>query len=147
MTNQIETIMALVHNMASDKEIRAALEAALKPGEHVATVDDEGVIVVCSYKYKPGDMLYTAAPPAQTPALKPGGEPVARVDDLERGGRVRALAIGLALDAPLFAAPPRREPLTNQQVKEMWRKHAPNIGGIFDFAAELQQYHGIGGKE
>jgi hypothetical protein len=45
------------------------------------------------------------------------------------------------------AAPPRREPLNIQQVKEMWRKHAPNIGGIFDFAAEIQQYHGIGGKE
>ena len=29
-------------------------------------------------------------------------EPVARVDDLERGGRVRALALGLGLDAPLY---------------------------------------------
>jgi hypothetical protein len=35
---------------------------------------------------------------------------VARVDDLERGGRVRALAMGLALDAPLYTTPqPQRE--------------------------------------
>ena len=31
---------------------------------------------------------------------------VARVDDLERGGRVRALAMGLALDAALYTTPP-----------------------------------------
>jgi acyl-CoA reductase-like NAD-dependent aldehyde dehydrogenase len=32
-------------------------------------------------------------------------EPVARVDDLERGGRVRALALKLGLDDLLYAAP------------------------------------------
>ena len=30
--------------------------------EPVAVVDDAGVIVVCSYKYKPGDKLYTSPP-------------------------------------------------------------------------------------
>lgn len=42
---------------------------------------------------------------------------VARVDDLERGGRVRALAMNLSLDAPLYTAPPRREwrGLTNDE--------------------------------
>ena len=41
-------------------------------------------------------------------ALKAVQEPVAvaRVDDLERGGRVRALAMGLALDAVLYTTPP-----------------------------------------
>lgn len=46
-------------------------------------------------------------------------------------------------EEPLFAHPPRREPLSDEQIKEMWRKHAPNIGGIFEFAAEVEQYHGI----
>ena len=32
--------------------------------EPVAIVDEDGVIVVCNYKYKPGDKLYTT-PPAQ----------------------------------------------------------------------------------
>jgi hypothetical protein len=36
--------------------IRAAKQ---EQGEPVAYVDDEGVIVVCSYKYKAGDKLYT----------------------------------------------------------------------------------------
>jgi hypothetical protein len=36
--------------------------------EPVAVVDDTGVIVVCSYKYKPGDKLYTS-PPAQRKPL------------------------------------------------------------------------------
>jgi len=81
-------------------------------------------------------------------ALKPGGEPAAMFDEL-RGRPVLVKGAPLLAHGQVLytAAPPRREPLTNQRVKEMWRKHAPNIGGIFDFAAELQQYHGIGGKE
>ncbi len=45
---------------------------------------------------------------------------VARVDDLERGGRVRALAMGLALDAPLYTTPPQREwvEITDEQIAE-----------------------------
>jgi hypothetical protein len=38
---------------------------------------------------------------------------IARVDDLERGGRVRALAMGLALDAPLYTATPTATPAMN----------------------------------
>jgi len=85
-------------------------------------------------------------------ALKPG-EPALFIDPDTLNmpaAHVGAWKPGHELEGyiPLYtAAPPRREPLTNQQVKEMWRKHAPNIGGIFDFAAEIQQYHGIGGKE
>jgi len=33
--------------------------------EPVAIVDEDGVIVVCNYKYKPGDKLYTTPPAAQ----------------------------------------------------------------------------------
>jgi hypothetical protein len=35
--------------------------------EPVAIVDEDGVIVVCNYKYKPGDKLYTTPPAAQKP--------------------------------------------------------------------------------
>jgi hypothetical protein len=35
--------------------------------EPVAIVDEDGVIVVCNYKYKPGDKLYTTPPAAQRP--------------------------------------------------------------------------------
>ena len=35
--------------------------------EPVAIVDDSGVIVVCSYHYKPGDKLYTVSPAQRKP--------------------------------------------------------------------------------
>jgi hypothetical protein len=44
------------------------LDAFTKPApvqEPVAIVDEDGVIVVCNYKYKPGDKLYTTPPAAQ----------------------------------------------------------------------------------
>ena len=44
---------------------------------------------------------------------------VARVDDLERGGRVRALAMGLGLDAALYTSPPASKPLTDESIKIM----------------------------
>jgi hypothetical protein len=50
------------------------LDAFTKPApvqEPVAIVDEDGVIVVCNYKYKPGDKLYTTPPAAPVP------EPVA----------------------------------------------------------------------
>lgn len=43
--------------------IEAAILAKLNSAEPVAVVDDAGVIVVCSYSYKPGDKLF-AHPPA-----------------------------------------------------------------------------------
>jgi hypothetical protein len=33
--------------------------------EPVAIVDEDGVIVVCNYKYKPGDKFYTTPPAAK----------------------------------------------------------------------------------
>lgn len=45
---------------------------------------------------------------------------VARVDDLEGGGRVRALAMNLSLDAPLYTHPqPKREPLTDEEIDKL----------------------------
>jgi hypothetical protein len=45
--------------------------------EPVAIVDEDGVIVVCNYKYKPGDKLYTTPPgaPVQEPVAFNAGVP------------------------------------------------------------------------
>ena len=54
------------------KAITAIKQARSAPvQEPVAIVDEDGVIVVCNYKYKPGDKLYTTPPAAPVP------EPVA----------------------------------------------------------------------
>ena len=45
--------------------IKQALAAPVQ--EPVAIVDEDGVIVVCNYKYKPGDKLYTTPPAAPVP--------------------------------------------------------------------------------
>ena len=50
-------------NPEKNRVVNAIREALVQPSdgedEPVAIVDDAGVIVVCSYKYKPGDKLYT----------------------------------------------------------------------------------------
>lgn len=46
-------------------------------------------------------------------------EPVARVDDLERGGRVRALALGLGFDQSLYATPVAPAQPVNELVEEL----------------------------
>lgn len=60
---------------------------------------------------------------AQSAMAQPEQEPVvvARVDDLERGGRVRALAMGLGLDKPLYTTPPQRELTDEQKDAARWR--------------------------
>lgn len=46
-----------------DELITAIKEALAQPEqEPVAIVDDAGIIVTCSYKYKAGDKLYTTPP-------------------------------------------------------------------------------------
>lgn len=88
-------------------ELRAEL-AALKAqqGEPVAEVNEDGVIVVCSYTYKPGDKLYTA-PPSTAPlieALKQARVEIVKIKNSEHGSSptyafcVAALA---AIDAVL----------------------------------------------
>ena len=51
-----------IYEVMKDKHLYTSPPAQKEP---VAVVDDAGVIVVCSYKYKPGDKLYTS-PPAST---------------------------------------------------------------------------------
>ena len=48
--------------------------------EPVAIVDEDGVIVVCNYKYKPGDKLYTTPPAAQRPWVGLTDEEIAKLD-------------------------------------------------------------------
>jgi len=50
-----------------ESKVTAATPVAQPEQEPVAIVDAEGVIIVCSYKYKPGDKLYTTPPAAQRP--------------------------------------------------------------------------------
>ena len=92
--------------------------------EPVAVVDDAGVIVVCSYKYKAGDKLYTN-PPAQQQ------EPVSEAWDkgYQQGvqdERTSEANIGIAgfgakvepaRQNPYGTSPPaQRKPLTDEQV-------------------------------
>lgn len=87
--------------------------------------------------------------------LKAQQEPVAvaRVDDLERGGRVRALAMGLSLDAPLYTRPPAREPLTDEQIDraiaELGLNYFADAANNRSVLRELcrRAAHGIGEKK
>ena len=64
--NSLERYQVKRQDVRFADEITALQEALAQPQqEPVAVVDDAGVIVVCSYKYKPGDKLYTS-PPAST---------------------------------------------------------------------------------
>ena len=88
----------------------------------------------------------------EQPAQQQEPAAVARVDDLERGGRVRALAMGLGLDAPLYTTPPQRKPLTDEQIGMAFRKAFPVGGVVFtngaiDFARNIEAAHGIKGDE
>jgi hypothetical protein len=86
------------------------------------------------------------AAPVQEPVA------VARVDDLERGGRVRALAMGLALDAALYTTPaPAPLPLTDEQINNLRQQYGVTSNGrgikeftyVVDFARAIEAAHGI----
>jgi hypothetical protein len=75
-----------------------ALKLALEALETAWTYDEDNAD---GYYFEAITAIKQAlAAPVQVPVA------VARVDDLERGGRVRALAMGLALDAVLYTTPP-----------------------------------------
>ena len=58
LVDEIKRLIGVVGGMA--------LQARSAPvQEPVAIVDEDGVIVVCNYKYKPGDKFYTNPPAAQ----------------------------------------------------------------------------------
>jgi hypothetical protein len=50
---------------------------------------------------------------------------------------------------PLYTSPPKREPLTDEQIAELWDeavKYAPSDIRIKDFARLVEQAHGIKGE-
>jgi hypothetical protein len=57
LVDEIKRLIGIVGGMA--------LQATAPVQEPVAIVDEDGVIVVCNYKYKPGDKFYTTPPATQ----------------------------------------------------------------------------------
>ena len=41
---------------------------------------------------------------------------------------------------------PSKQPLTDGEIRQMWKEYAPIIGGVMDFARAIERAHGIGGK-
>ena len=73
---------------------------------------------------KTGSQCASKCQQCEQPAQQQEPVAVARVDDLERGGRVRALAMGLGLDAALYTSPQPAQPskpLTDEEILDMAR--------------------------
>ena len=64
----LEALEGSTDKTLSIRAITALQEELAQPQQKpVAIVDDSGVIVVCSYHYKPGDKLYTVSPAQRKP--------------------------------------------------------------------------------
>jgi hypothetical protein len=77
---------------SGSKAITAIKQARSAPvQEPVAIVDEDGVIVVCNYKYKPGDKLYTTPPAKPAPVQ----EPVAWIHVMDNTEGIKANGKGI----------------------------------------------------
>ena len=47
---------------------------------------------------------------------------------------------------PLYIAPPKRQPLTDEKLRAMWANYAPIVGGVLEFARAIEKAHGIGAE-
>ena len=47
-------------------------------------------------------------------------------------------------EKPLYTAPPKRKPLTDEKLRAMWVNYAPIVGGVLEFARAIEAAHGIG---
>ena len=47
-------------------------------------------------------------------------------------------------EKPLYTAPPKRKPLTDEKLRAMWVNYAPIVGGVLEFARAIEKAHGIG---
>lgn len=45
---------------------------------------------------------------------------------------------------PLYTAPPKRKPLTEDEIRALWARFAQLVGGTLEFARAIEQAHGIG---
>lgn len=57
------------------------------------------------------------------------------------------------LDAlePLYTCPPKREPLTDEQIDDIWNRYSDEMGSAvihdaYEIAREIERAHGIGGE-
>ena len=104
--------------------------------------------------YKPpcttGSQCTSKCQQCEQPAQQQEPVAVARVDDLERGGRVRALAMGLGLDAALYTSPQPAQPskpLTDEEIAKIAEKYTePLLFRVKDFARAIEAAHGIKGS-
>jgi hypothetical protein len=71
--------------------------------EPVAIVDEDGVIVVCNYKYKPGDKLYTTPPGGRqsSDCLTAAQEDIQRLSALVRAQQITIDKLEQARSAPV----------------------------------------------
>ena len=47
-------------------------------------------------------------------------------------------------EKPLYTAPPKSQPLTDEKLRAMWANYAPIVGGVLEFARAIEAAHGIG---
>ena len=121
--NYWEDVRAAQKVIQAQQALRTALEQ--QQAEPVAVVDDEGVIIVCSYKYKPGDKLYTT-PPAAQPAPAPMSQPN-RLIAYAASSKLRELGYEWVDDTwkQALAAPAAQRPwqgLTDEEIREVITK-------------------------
>ena len=111
--------------------LKLALEALEEISNQYMSLTKKGCMALAAIE----EALASEAPeqPAPVPKAHEQQEPVAvaRVDDLERGGRVRALAMNLSLDAPLYTTQPPRKPwvgLTDEERADVYKSiHAKDF--------------------
>ncbi len=141
--------------------LRAAIEASLAPGKPVAWLFEQqaarsssGIggwdkkVLFCKPAEDPFVPKRNVTPLYTAPQPQPEQErPVARVDDLERGGRVRALALGLGLDDPLYTAPQTQREwvgLTHEETNLIVRHHSFAESIVRATEAKLREKNGGG---
>jgi len=97
------------------------------------------------------DTCNTTGKATTPPKREPEPEPVAEVrcDD---GGNLTAKfhVRDLPLFSPLYTFPPRREPLTDDEIADLWRAqifHIVDLKLAKDFVRDIEAAHGIKGEE
>jgi len=129
MTDKINELMRLATDLCAAQmktsaeyvdayeTLKAALEAALKPG-----------VEPVAWRYQPNDSI-------KSPAFT----------------TYENVAIGYGKEGsivPLFAHPPRREPLTKQEILKLvpYSLHHITDGVVIGFARAIEEAHGITGE-
>lgn len=154
------------HAIISGVPIRDALRVALEPVTACHELSKEGDKLSLPFNHFPdaGKMVATIRPevtvaPVATISKTETVEPVAwttkgQISAMENGfqhyihGRVPRFVSPTEDDVPLYTAPPKRKPLTEEDAKAMW----PAVTlvatqDIMKFVRAIERAHGIGGEE